>query len=611
MRLASLKLRTRLLMLAGGSAAALAVIAVLTSVLMSGIETKTSTASATQARTLMLDRAYRSWILDDDQSNMYAAVVALREPSEDKLANVTWSQAAASYESAHAILDRLGGLLRGSAETQLRQIQSTLAAYNTFSLELRRAGLAGDVQQAVSIATVGNLGPSNALPVEFAKLTGQLEHQSSQNAAAVKANAASGRMIVLIVAALALPLLLLLVVSTMRSIMSRVRQILAGLQVVQDRCTDPLADGLVAMADGDLTQQIVAEVPTLPVTVDDELGQVTVAVNAIAEHAAGSIAAFNTTGKRLRALLGEVTTSARAVSGASEQMSVTSEETGRATEEIASAVLGVAHGAERQVAMVNRTLAASREVTVAVNESARTAQETAEAGQRARQAAIEGVTAAQQANAAMHSVRTSSAAVSTAIGELAAKSAQIGTIVGTITTIAEQTNLLALNAAIEAARAGEQGRGFAVVAEEVRKLAEESQSAAAEIATLIGAIQDETANTVDVVQDGARRTEEGVAVVEQTREAFERIGGSVEDMTSRVEQIAALSQQIAQSATSMQDGMTEIAAVAEGSSATTEQVSASTEESAASAQEIAASAHELATASVTLTGLVTQFKVNA
>ena len=65
-----------------------------------------------------------------------------------------------------------------------------------------------------------------------------------------------------------------------------------------------------------------------------------------------------------------------------------------------------------------------------------------------------------------------------AIRALGARSEQIGGIVETITGIAEQTNLLALNAAIEAARAGEQGRGFAVVAEEVRKLAEESQSAA-------------------------------------------------------------------------------------------------------------------------------------
>ena len=77
-----------------------------------------------------------------------------------------------------------------------------------------------------------------------------------------------------------------------------------------------------------------------------------------------------------------------------------------------------------------------------------------------------------------------------------------------ITGLAEQTNLLALNAAIEAARAGEQGKGFAVVAEEVRKLAEESQTAAASISTLIGEIQheDTVRVVVEVVETGARRT---------------------------------------------------------------------------------------------------------
>ena len=382
-----------------------------------------------------------------------------------------------------------------------------------------------------------------------------------------------------------------------------------GLAQLQAHCTDPLSEGLDALATGDLTRHIEAQTPHIAATTRDELGDVVAAVNAIGERVAGSIGSFNAMTSELRAMIGDVSASAGAVSAASQQMSQTSQEAGRATGEIAQAVSDVAQGAERQVTMIDVARDAAEAVAAAVNESADNAQATAEVGQEARRAAGEGVAAAEQANEAMRSVRDSSAAVTAAIAELAAKSEQIGAIVHTITGIAEQTNLLALNAAIEAARAGEQGRGFAVVAEEVRKLAEESQHAAAEISELIGAIQVETARTVEVVQDGARRTGQGADVVEQTREAFVAIGASVQDMTSRVEQIAEASQRIADSAARMQDTITEIAAVAEQSSASTEEVSASTEQTSASTEQIAASAGELSDTAGALAQLVSRFRV--
>jgi methyl-accepting chemotaxis protein len=356
------------------------------------------------------------------------------------------------------------------------------------------------------------------------------------------------------------------------------------------RMTDYLKDvaALAAhVADGDLTVRVEPKSPR------DALG-----------------VAFKTMTDNLRSLIGEVTSTATSVGAASQEMSSTSEETGKATGEIAQAIGDVAVGAERQVQMVETARRAADEVTAAVIRTAEQAEQTAEVATHAREAAQHGVRAAEQANDAMQSVSDSSQALTEAIRELSGKSEQIGAIVATITGIAEQTNLLALNAAIEAARAGDQGRGFAVVADEVRKLAEGSQHAAREISALIGAIQDETGKAVKVVEDGARRTEDGAIVVEQTRAAFLTIGQAVDDMTVRIEEIAANAQEVTASAETMQQSISEMGAVAEASSASTEQVSASTQETSASTEQIAASAHELASNAAELNRLVGRFQIS-
>jgi methyl-accepting chemotaxis protein len=470
----------------------------------------------------------------------------------------------------------MAGLI-AQAQTQITGLEKTLADQIT----LARSGAAGRRQA---------LGRVTSTEQAFAAFTATGDDIAREGTAFVRKDvkdqddeAAAAKRSLILIGIVAV--LIAVAAGTLLSvdIRRRARDIVDRLGALRDQDVAELAAGLDALADGDLTRPVASTTQPIANPSGDEIGQVAVAANAIRESTIAAIASYNGSRAALDTLVGAVSRSASTVSASSQEMATTSEEATRAVAEIASAVSEVAQGAERQQQMVAATSTA--------------AEATATAATGAHAIALEGATASAQATQAMTAVRDASTQAADAIRSLAAKSEAIGGIVDTIGGIAEQTNLLALNAAIEAARAGEQGRGFAVVAEEVRHLAEESRQAASTISGLIGEIQGETHQAVEVVELGAARSQDGAAVVEQSRDAFDRIAVSVGEVSGRVDEIA--------KATS------EVASAAEQSSASAEQVSASTQETSASSEQIASSAQELARTAEELEGLVGRFTITA
>jgi methyl-accepting chemotaxis protein len=529
------------------------------------------------------------------------------EPADREDLDGELSETAATVDS---ILARLGGYADTAAErAALARTKRDWLRYRRVSGAFAAAGDKGGHDAAYAVLDGPADGIYDTLKSDVGRSAELVAARGATTVATAGDRATSARrtLLLTILAALLVAGVAGFVLS--RSIRRSIAVVLDRLSSLRDRCATELDDGLRAFAAGDLTRDVAAATPPIDDPGSDEIGDVARATNDIRDNFIAMIESYNRSRGALAELVGQVAGTAGAVSSASRQMAQTSDEAGRAVGEIATAVGEAAQGAERQVRTIADARRIADEVVAVTDRSAGDAATTAQVAAEARRVASDGAGAADGATQAMASVREASAGATRAIRALGEKSAEIGGIVDTITGIAQQTNLLALNAAIEAARAGDQGRGFAVVAEEVRKLAEESSDAAGTIAGLIGEIQAETARAVDVVEDGARRTTEGAEVVERAREAFEAIGGTVDDVTSRVGAIAAAVEEIATSARAMGERMAEVAAVAEQSSASSEQVSASTEETSASTQQIAASAHELARTAADLDALVARFRL--
>jgi len=235
--------------------------------------------------------------------------------------------------------------------------------------------------------------------------------------------------------------------------------------------------------------------------------------------------AFNEMGAEIKRMIARVSGHAEEVAGAAGQLAHRTAE--------------VRAGSHQQSDATTSVAAAIQEMTQSVAQVAGHAGETESTSETACRLSEEGERVVREASAEMERIAEAFSRSARQVGELGERTDEIGRIVQVIREIAEQTNLLALNAAIEAARAGEQGRGFAVVADEVRKLAERTGNATAEIGAMIETIQQSTHSVVSGMEQGVSQVEHGVTLASRAGDALADINKGAHETLRMVREIAA------------------------------------------------------------------------
>ena len=406
------------------------------------------------------------------------------------------------------------------------------------------------------------------------KLVGSTKEYIKQEQEKYAEDATHSRMILVVVNIIVIILSMMIAYLVSRSISRPVREV---------------AESASRIANGDLS------IENIGYQSSDEIGQ-------LAES-------FNKMLSNLRTVIRQVSIAAEQVAASSEELTASAEQSAQAATQVATSIVEVAEGTDKQRQHINTTVMATGKMTTGIQQVAENAVQSNDISERTAIAAQSGRNAIEAAVQQMNVIDKKVGESSRAIINLGERSKEIGQIVDTISNIAGQTNLLALNAAIEAARAGEQGRGFAVVAEEVRKLAEQSQVAAKQIATLICDIQGETDKAVNVMNEGTHEVTIGIDVVNNAGKSFAEISKMISQVSDQSKDIASSIQQIVNGNQEVSAYIKKVDEISKEMSAQTQTVSAATEEQSASMQEIASSSQALAYMAGELQETVAKFKL--
>jgi methyl-accepting chemotaxis protein len=303
--------------------------------------------------------------------------------------------------------------------------------------------------------------------------------------------------------------------------------------------------------------------------------------------------------KNVQDVSSQLTESSQSLAATSEEVSASADEVAKTIEDIAKGAQDQAQDAEKSAIIAKSLSDKFERLNGYTGDMVKSAKNTGVAYDDG----IQSVTELRERNGESIMANESIEGV---ILQLNDRTIEIGAILDSISAISVQTNLLALNASIEAARAGEHGRGFAVVADEIRKLAEQSSTAADEVKRIVSNIQQDGSESVKSMSTLKSISEKQNEAVRKVILAFETIKNAYDMISKNIDSIGHAVSGVNELIVS---SIENISAVSEETAAASEEVTSSMDQQSYAVEEVAKAAQHLNQISIKLSEEISKFRI--